>query len=239
MKTITNYINESRVKFSVKLVNNSRSPFRKFIYDVVNDWIEEIKNDPIDNEFPLDDDPVETGNKIYDALINIISTSPELYNYHIEPQNVESSIIKDAGITPKSLFDSFNTWIKSNRGINKNIKRTFGIGVNLSKEISENTRNKYKDKIKNYGINPSQINEETAEKEYKSGDKIVWAVRTKDGDKDVVFYTTPSDVDKYDARHVVRYIYAYDMNYNYYLTRECLYESWLKMDEEHKYAAKK
>lgn len=232
MKSIVTYINEGR-NISIEIVKNHKYAY--LINHGASDLINEVKDDPQEDEYPLDE-PTLCGERLLVDLINFISDAEYTYRiWHVNKKDVPN-ILKDAGVTEEYLFEWFNDWINSGARISKNIKKSFGIGAKINKEISDSTRNKYKEHIDELGVNPEQIDNNDVERAYDKDDKVIWAVRTKNGDKDCVFYATPKDADNYSARHAVRYMYAFDMDYNYYLVRELTYKEWLKKDDEHKYA---
>lgn len=232
MKSIVTYINEGR-NISIEIVKNGK--YAQLINHAASDLMNEVKDDPQENDYPLDE-PDTCGENLLVDIITFIEESEYAYKiWHINKKEIPN-ILKDSGVDGKYLFNWFNKWLNSGAKIPKNIQKTFGIGIKISKEISDSTKNKYKEHIAELGVNPEIIANDDVESAYDKGDKTIWAVRTKFGDKDCVFYATPKDVDNYSARHAVRYMYAFDMDYNYYLVRELTYKEWLKKDDEHKYA---
>lgn len=186
--------------------------------------------------YPLEEE-IYTGQIIFEDLVSFIHSDPTsgLYGKYTEMEI--SNFVYSCGVTEELIISWIKNWLNTTR-VNKSIRMAFmsePTSDKPSKPINNKKVNQYLKKLNFYNRPIEEISYAEAEFESANGNDNVWAVRTKYGDFEPRFYKINDERGKKD-NYPVRYQYAIDTLCNYYQVREVLFDTWMKMDDEHKFA---
>ena len=209
-------------KLTVKIINSN---FNKWINDNLEEYF-----------YPISQK--ETGLEIFEDLVSFIYYDSSCYLYK-NPEDKIKSLLNVYNVNPENIIACISE--NMNR-FNKEIRKAFMDKPNkislVSKQktnITERQKIKYTKFLNEYNRPIKQISYYEAEAAYNEGKENVWAVRSKYGNYECLFYIINDIKQKIDNR-IVRYTYSLDTCCNYYEVREISFDGWLKRDEEHKYA---
>ena len=206
-----------------------------YVVSLINKNFRDLLNDDLEPYiYPLNE-PKYTGLAIFEDLVSFIHSDPTSAFYQRYSINEISEFVRNAGVNPEYLINWVSNWLNTCK-INKSIRKAFmSESSKESTKITNKQLKKYYGQLEKYNRPIKQISYFEAEEAYKNGIKNIWAVRSKTGEYECLFYLI-GDEQKFNDNHVVRFQYAIDTLCHYYDVREISFEGWLNCDEEHKYA---
>lgn len=213
----------------------------RLIKSLINRSFKEMLEDSEAYEYPLSE-PGYAGDALFEDLISYIETDSNAALFYHGPEDGKTLVFKgfcaSAGVSPESLIEWVQSTLLASK-VSKAVRSIFEDAPGSKKGgqngVKSEILSRYEKKIKEFKAQGGEIVSMTcteAEIALETGDIDIWAVRSKYGDHDCMFYGVPRGTD----RHIVRYEYAIDTCCNYYEARECEMKTWLGLSEEKKYA---
>lgn len=214
----------------------------RLIKSLINRNFKEMLEDSEAYEYPLSD-PGYAGEALFEDLVSYMESDNDASLFYHGPADNRtatfSGFCKSAGVSPESLVNWVQGTLLASK-VSKAVRNIFADGPDAKsptgqKGVKADILARYEKKIKEFKAQGGEIvcmSCLEAEQALEAGEMDVWAVRSKYGDHDCLFYGVRKGTD----RHIVRYEYAIDTCCNYYEARECEMKTWLGMSEEKKYA---
>lgn len=221
-----------KIKISVDVCSSSICNDR-LMQRLINKNFREVLEDGEPFEYPIDD-PEYAGAAMLANLVGYIATDENSPYFGKKNEEEIAEYVKNSGITPMVLY----TWVKDvllTSNTSSELRKVFADStVGKDGKATNKTVSNYKKQLKEFVSNGGEIVTLScleAENMVGSEDKDIYAVRSKNGDHDCLFYAITKNAD----RHLIRKEYTCDTRCSYYQAREILMENWLNLDEEHKY----
>lgn len=214
---------ESCDKLTVKVIDSN-----------FNQWL----NDSLEPyNYPISQS--KTGLEIFEDLVSFIYYDSSCYLYQ-KPTDEIRRLLNVYNVNPERIIQCISENLKK---INKDIRIAFAdkpikSKVNTSVKltgISNRQKIKFTKFLNDYNRPIRQVSFFEANDAYNAGNENVWAVRSKYGEHECLFYIIDDNKQEIDNR-IIRYTYSLDTYCNYLEVREISFEGWLNCDEEHKYA---
>ena len=214
----------------------------RLIKSLINRNFMEVLEDSEAYDYPMSD-PGYAGEALFTDLVAYMESDRDASLFYHGPESGKTAVFegfcKSAGVSPDSLIG----WVQGTllpSKVSKAVRSIFEDGPDQKaatgqKGVKPEILARYEKKIKEFKAEGGQIVTMScleAEQALEAGEMDVWAVRSKYGDHDCMFYGVRKGTD----RHIVRYEYAVDTCCNYYEARECEMKTWLGLSEEKKYA---
>jgi hypothetical protein len=225
-------MSQIKIRIDVDLYPNSRNADR-LMQRLINKNFKELLEDGEPYEYPIND-PEFVGESMFANLVGYIHTDENSPFWGKKTEEEIAQYIRNCGINGGKIYDWVsNVLLKSNPS--NAIQKMFADPtVNKDGKVTNKTLSTYKKQLKEFVANGGSITTLScieAENLIGSEDLDIYAVRSKNGDHDCLFYSITKDAD----RHIIRKEYTCDTLCSYYDAREILRENWLDLDEEHKY----
>lgn len=221
-----------KIKISVDVCSSSMCNDR-LMQKLINKNFRELLEDGEPFEYPIED-PELAGYNMFVNLVSYICTDENSPYFGRKTEDEIEEYVRNSGVTPITIFNWVNDVLLKSNPSNELRKVFADPTIGKDGKATNKTVANYKKQIKEFINNGGIITTLScleAENLLGSEDKDIYAVRSKNGDHDCMFYAISKDAD----RHIIRKEYTCDTRCSYYEAREILMENWIDLDEEHKY----
>jgi len=221
-----------KIKISVDVCSSSICSDR-IMQKLINKNFRELLEDGEAYEYPLNDTEYASTSMFVNLVSYINTDESSPYFGKMSEESIKSYVI-NSGITPMVIFNWVNDVLLKSNPSNELRKVFADPTIDKDGKATNKIVSTYKKQIKEFINNGGTITTLScieAENLVGSEDKDIYAVRSKNGDHDCMFYAISKNAD----RHLIRKEYTCDTRCSYHEAREILMENWLNLDEEHKY----